>query len=341
MSTRNKEYNQEVSQWLSKLWRDGSFEIRRQRGLTGSYTSACYRVTRDGEEMFLKQYNPLQQNGTSNEVEHYASHVKYGSPPMMPTLIARFPHETNEGTLVDAILIPFYHEEFKPESTLELLACILNLATLFKAFSDEGLIYFDLKSDALRLDKQGGLHLVDFTDLITPIHLVNVRRHLPVGNFESLSIPPEGSRYHEYRQKKFASGKVKMRVKNRILAGIKPEPYHVYSLAGLTLELRECNKMKDYREKLFHARGAEPGELSKQEQQKTLTLIRRMHLKATDLRPSLAEIRQVLWQILKPHLSNSDAGEGVARARKLLRTLTPEMDSLSGDVYRTLRDYWR
>ncbi len=344
MSTGNKDGSQEVSEWLRKLWRDGRFELERLHGSTGSYTIACYSVTRAGDEMFLKQYNPLQQNGTSNEVEHYDNHVKYGSPPMMPRLIARFPHEAGEGTLIDAILIPYYHEEFKPRSMFELLAATLNLATLFEAFSKEGLIYFDLKSDALRLDKQGGLHLIDFTDLITPDHLVNFRRRdLPVGNFESLLVPPEGRQYQDYRnrRKKFASPKVRMRVKNRILARIKPEPYHVYSLAGLTLEIQGMSSMKDFREKLFHSEEAGPGELNKHEQQKFLTLIRRMHLKTAERRTSLQESRQVLWQILKPHLSKSDADNAVTRARNLLRTLTPEADSIADDVYKTLRDYWR
>src|SRR5215216_4367321 len=118
MSNHDTDGHQEVSQWLRKLWRDDRFELRRERGLTGSYTLACYRVIRDGEEMFLKRYNPLQQNGTSNEVEHYDNHVEYDSPPMMPKLIAKFPQGANEHTLTDGILIPYYQEEFDPRSTL-------------------------------------------------------------------------------------------------------------------------------------------------------------------------------------------------------------------------------
>lgn len=334
------ESRREIVQWLTEIWPDRRFTIPRD-GLpawSGAYTQASFLIERDHQTYFLKKYNPAHIDGVITEEKNYSY---FGRHSILPHPVYYLSSRNRPvGVPPLGLLIPYYQDHLRPESVslLEILAAGLNLATIFAYFAKASRIYFDLKLDSLRLDTNGSLKLIDFTDLITSEELWRDRAEgLPVVDRTSFSIPPEGVKYQtavdlfrDDKNQEFAPAISAAR-------SLKADPYMTFSLGSLMLELLGGESTDDpiVRRRLASSAADGEGAFSADDQRVLIGLIHGMRKAEANSRSSLQEARAQLWKLLKPRVIARSAVDANRRTRacRLLHTLTKdEADPLSKEI---------
>lgn len=346
----NEEDWKEIDGWLRDLWCDGNFVIPpyhfKRADFAGAYTRMCCLVRREGEEYLLKLYNSQTKGrwGGWTEMEHYGvnDYVRHGLFPRLIASLPRWAPEKNE--TFQAILISYYPYEFPvPSSLLDVAACMLNLATLFRHFSRDGRIYFDLKPEHLRLDGHGSLHLIDFTDLLTAEQLAMRKMGLPVPDHDF--CPPEGREYQQIYLA-FKRGEASFKSLWMASTALKPDAYQSFNLGRLALFLLDGREPNDEVVRAHVAAAASPAEgaFTPDEQRTFLTLLEKMLTPTSDGRASLEDVRRTLWPLLEPRLIDGDGAVAgsVGSSRRLLSTLTEDFDDeLSREIHQKLGRFWR
>ena len=339
---------EEIVRWLIDHWPDRAFRASKVlHEHSGKYTLYCSIVKCDDREYILKYYNRYRGYGLVTEKLNYQL---LGEHLLFPRLEAFFPKGTDSDKFLSyGVLLSYYPHKVSPAgiSIVEVLAIGLSIATMFTCFAERGRIYFDLRSDSLRVDSEGGLHLIDFTDLITIEELVSRPfdcSGLPVIDRKSESIPPEGLKYQtafeDLRVKKVSSAEVR-----KIAYAIDPEKYQIFSLAELIIELLVGPAASH---SILEARIAQAGEpndgaFTMEERVRLLDLLTSMRDPNDVDRPSFTEVREVFWSLLGPRLKlESIASDLISmRAAKLLRTISRrDGDSTSSQIHESLKAYW-
>jgi hypothetical protein len=339
---------EEVEKWLKEHWHDRVFKTRSVLNggdYSGAYTLYCSIVECDEQEYILKRYNPLGVSGLQAEKFNYQ---KFSKHQLLPKLEAFVPKGTDAPEFMAyGVLISFYPNKVSLDgiSMVEALAIGLSMATILSYFADENRIYFDLRSDSLRVDLSGGLHLIDFSDLITMEELVKrSNAGLPVIDRQSKFIPPEGLRYQSAINSFFLDPRLFSVVRD-MADVIHPERYQVFSLAGLIVELLVGPAADDSALTTRIAQASEPkdGTFTEEELTRLLELLVQMRHPNDLDRPSFAMVREVFWSLLSPRLTTESIASNLIskRAAKLLRTISPrDGDITSSQIESSLRAYW-
>jgi hypothetical protein len=336
---------QEIEKWLKEHWNGGVYSFSSPvPGLySGSYTLYCSIVHHLEDVYILKRYNPLRISGIQAEKTNY---ILFGEHPLFPRLEAFVPKGTESLQIMSyGVLITYYPNAVSPLglSLVEVLAIGLSLATIFKYFVAEGRIYFDLRSDSLRLDSKGRLHLIDFTDLITINDLVSrSNAGLPVVDRSAATIPPEGINY----QRTYEDNQLSWAVVRSAAKDINPESYQVFSLSGLITDLLLGTSPGKAALRARINRGSHPsdGSFSAAERRRLSTFMIRMQNQNAAARPSLEEVRELFWSLLASRFlpERIESNPSSARAAKLLSTTSCNADDrISLDIYKTLEPYWK
>jgi hypothetical protein len=344
---------EEIDKWLREHWPDRAFEASDAlRGdYSGTYTLYCSLVQRHAKDYILKRYSPLGGLGVQAEKLNYGlfrDHL------LFPRLEAFLPKGTDWlGSMSYGVLISYYPRKVAPAgiSMVEVLAIGLSMATMFSYFAEQDRIYFDLRSDSLRIDSEGGLHLIDFSDLVTIKELLS-RDHsgLPVVDRESKLIPPEGRRYQdalsEYRNGPInGDDTLSWSAVRKLAYAIHPEEYQVFSLAGLIIELLVGPRADDasLKDRISRACASNDGAFSAEECARLLDLLTSMHDPHDVDRPSFTTVRKVFWSLLGPRLKPEFIASSLVsrRAAELLRTISRrDGDSTSSQIHESLIVYW-
>ncbi|MCU1266654.1 MAG: hypothetical protein JWM21_2972 [Acidobacteria bacterium] len=330
--------------WLKDFWGDEDFELPTDHfnrpAFGGAYTRLSCLVRRKGEEYLLKCYHlgRSEREGGVVEWTNY-SQRHYDRHPIFPKLINGF---FEGGHLPLAILISYFPYEFQGPSFIEVLACVLNLADVFGYFSRDGRIYFDLKQQSLRLDAQGGLRLIDFTDLLQPEDLPRRKICIPT---DRGFRPPEGERYDLIYQ----NFRPNMGMFDGLVAAareLQPDAYHSYSLGYLTVSLLDGGHIEDppVQARIRATSNPQEGSFSDEERIDFVNLVQEMLAPSPADRIKLSEIRRRLWRMLATRLTNTGEPQfqSAMRARNLLRTVTKaEEDKLACEIHGELSSFWR
>jgi hypothetical protein len=346
---------EEIDKWLTEHWPDRVFQASDalQGDYSGTYTLYCSLVQCNEKEYILKRYSPLGGLGVQAEKLNYGlfhDHL------LFPRLEAFLPKGTDWlGSMSYGVLISYYPHKVSPAgiSMVEVLAIGLSMATMFSYFAEKDRVYFDLRSDSLRIDLEGGLHLIDFSDLVTMEELLS-RDHpgLPVVDRESKLIPPEGLRYqqalNEYREGAInghGDDALSWSAVRKLALAIHPEEYQVFSLAGLIIELLVGPRADGaaVRARITQACASNDGGFSAEECARLLDLLMSMHDPNDVDRPSFTEVREVFWFLLGPRLKPQFIASNLIsrRAAKLLRTISRrDGDSTSSQIHESLMAYW-
>jgi hypothetical protein len=331
----------EAAIWIKEFWPDGDFELLDIPVDRGSYSVYCCVAQRGNELFFLKRYNLVLLDGAIAEIDNYD---RYGDHPILPPLTAKLPvGAEHKNTAYEAIIIPYYEHELKPRFLLEVLAICLNLATIFKYFAQDSLIYFDLRPDSLRLNNCGALQLIDLTDLISPSELYFRGRGLPVVDRTSQMVPPEGQRYQKAYDY-FSQTLLKWNQVRQSALKLSPEAYHTYSLGRLMLIMLGWRTLRDKKVRDVMAMSKSPAQGGFDMAEEFLSLLKNMLGRQPSNRTSLDEVRIKLWRLLKPYIVKDfdQPLPSVAAARARLRTLTrEESDDLSLEIHENLNEHWR
>jgi len=336
--------DEEVTRWLKELWGDEKFELYFNEGVfAGSFTRESCLVTRDDNEYFLKRYHSKANLHFRGLAEYYNyCHRGYDRHPIFPRLIATLPPGHDEQDLLpQAILITYYPYEFQVSSLLDALACTLSLATVFNYFSEDGRIYFDLKRQSLRVDHDGGLHLIDFTDLLTPEEIC--AHKTAVANLDV--APPEAREYQQAYLDYWQKG-APFRNMMTAVEDLEPDSYQSFGLGKLFLSLLDGGSpsYQLLQRWIWNGNGASQVEFMTAEQAAILNLLERMLAPSRHERATLDQIRTDIWALLGPRLINESSTASVnrKRARDLLRTTTCEpTDALAKEIHTALARFWR
>ncbi|MGH9931881.1 MAG: hypothetical protein ACREA9_22000 [Pyrinomonadaceae bacterium] len=337
---------EEVERWLRELWQGGIFTASPPRKrFAGAYTLYCSIVQYKEMDYILKRYNPLGVDGIQAEKANY---LLFGEHAMFPRLEAFLPKGTETlKSMSYGVLISYYSQEVSPSgiSLAEVLAIGLAMATMFTYFVEKCRIYFDLRSDSLRLDSAGGLHLIDFSDLITTEDLLS-RSYagLPVVDRKSKFIPPEGTSYQGIYEDSLGD-KAPWSAVRKAAHLINPERYQVFSLAGLITELLVGFVPGDtaLSARIDGADQVNDGSFTASERNQLLDLLIRMQDPNDTNRPALKEVRELSWSLLSSRLTYEGITSNRAsmRAAKLLQTIPRrEDDSTSLAIHQSLEPYW-
>jgi hypothetical protein len=341
---------EEIDKWLREHWPDRVFEASdalKGGDFSGAYTLYCSIATCDNQRYILKRYNPLGVSGVQTEKLNYQ---RFGNHLLFPRLEAFLPKGTDSLEIMAyGILLPFYPNKVAVAgiSVVEVLAIGLSMATMLSYFADERLIYFDLRSDSLRVDADGGLHLIDFSDLLTMVELTQRPTGftgLPVIDRTSAFIPPEGRTY-ESALNEYHDGKLVWSRVEKVAYAIHPERYQVFTLAGLIIELLVGVSAGSAALIARIARAGEQndGAFSVEERSVLLDLLTLMQEPNERNRPSFTAVREVFWSLLAPRLEAESIALNSSsnRAAKLLRTISQrEADSTSSRIHESLTAYW-
>ncbi|HEY6804202.1 MAG TPA: hypothetical protein VI306_11520 [Pyrinomonadaceae bacterium] len=339
---------EEVGQWLKEHWQDRVFNppsVLKGGDYAGAYTLYCSIVKCDEQEYILKRYNPLGVYGAEAEKLNYSL---FGKHSLFPRLEAFVPKGTDSpGIMAYGILLSFYPHKISLDgiSIVEALAIGLSMATMLSYFAEQGRIYFDLRSDSLRVDSAGGLHLIDFSDLITMDELLErPSAGLPVIDRKSKLIPPEGIR-HQNAVEEFFDGKSSWELVREVAHAMNPQRYQVFALAGLLVEILvgPGADAAALSARIARAGGPGDGAFTVAERTQFLDLLTRMQ-EANDMaRPSFQATREVFWSLLSPRLKPKLLTTNVIsrRAAKLLRTISRrDGDTVSQQIKKRLMAYW-
>ena len=341
---------EEIDTWLREHWPDRVFEASdalKGGDFSGAYTLYCSIAECDNQRYILKRYNPLGVSGVQTEKLNYQL---FGEHLLFPRLEAFLPKGTDSLRIMAyGVLLSYYPHKVALAgiSVVEVLAIGLSMATMLSCFAEKGRIYFDLRADSLRVDSEGGLHLIDFSDLITMDELLRRPTDaagLPVIDRKSAFIPPEGREYeralNEYHDGKLAWSRVE-----KVAYAIHPERYQVFTLAGLIIELLVGTSAGDAALRARIARADEPndGGFTVEERDALLDLLTRMQDPNERNRPSFTAVRAVFWSLLGPRLKAESIALNSSsnRAAKLLRTISRrDADCTSSQIHESLTAYW-
>lgn len=338
---------QEIEGWLKEHWGEGAFSVSSPLlgFFSGTYTFYCFIVRHQDEVYILKRYNPLEIDGVLAEKENY---FLFGEHPLFPRLEAFVPKGTEPlAKMSYGILITYYPDEVSPLglSLVEVLAIGLSLATIFTYFVEKGRIYFDLRSDSLRLDSSGGLHLIDFTDLISLNDLLSRSNPgLPVVDRAAKSIPPEGIAYQRFYEDSLPDLAAWPAIR-QVAHAIDPESYQVFSLSWLIAHLLvgTSPSQTELRARINRSVQPDDGAFTAAERGRLLAFIARMQERNAADRPALSEVKELFWSLLASRLTPQylESNPGSMRAAKLLRTTScREGDRILLDIHRILTPYW-
>ena len=339
---------EEIDRWLKEHWQDRIFDtpsVLKGGDYSGAYTLYSSIVKCDEQAYIVKVYNPEGSYGAEVEKRNYRL---FGKHSLFPRVEAFLPKGTESpGKMAYGILLSFYPHKVSLDglSILEALAIGLSMATMLAYFAEQGRIYFDLRPDSLRIDSEGGLHLIDFSDLLTIDELLDRPiAGLPVINRKSRLIPPEGVR-HQSAVENFLDGKSGWSLVRQVAHAINPGSYQVFTLAGLIVEILVGAEADDSALRARIARAGEPndGTLTAEERTRFLDLLTSMHNPNDLARPSFTEVRDVFWSLLAPRLTPELIASNLIseRAAKLLRTISRrDGDSTSAQIQESLKGYW-
>lgn len=338
---------EEIRGWLNEHWPDrvfeGSYLLRGE--YSGTYTRHCSIIKRAEQDFILKYYHRSRGHGVRAEKRNYDL---FGKHQVFPRLEALFPKGSDSPDFMHyGILISYYPHKVSPAgiSIVEALAIGVSLATTFGYFAEEGCIYFDLRADSLRVDSAGGLHLIDFSDLIKIDELLKrPNPGLPVIDRQSKFIPPEGFKYQSALQNYFRN-KITWSIVRDVAQAIHPERYQVFTLAGLIIEILFGVAADDSALRARIAQAGEPkdGAFSAEERSLLWDLLRSMQDPDDVARPSFVKVADIFWSLLSPRLKSEPiaANWNSRRAAKLLRTISRrDGDVISSQIHEGLTLYW-